>query len=93
MANLTIRNIPKDLLDKLRRLSQLERRSLNSEVLVVLEKGLDEYKPDKPYEYIPVEAQVEMWEKLSGEWDDPRSADVIAADVMEHRTVGRKVDF
>ncbi len=44
-------------------------------------------------EHIPVEAQVEMWEKLSGEWDDPRPADVIAADGMEHRTVGRKVDF
>ncbi len=93
MVNLTIRNIPEDLLEKLRRLSKAERRSLNSEVLVVLEKCLEDYKPEKDYVFIPVEAQVEMWKKLAGEWDDPRPAEEIAADVREHRTPGRKVDI
>ena len=93
MANLTIRNIPEDLLDKLRRLSKAEKRSLNSEVLVVLEECLEGYKPEKRYDYIPVEAQVEMWKKLAGEWDDPRSAEDIAAEIMERRTPGRRVDL
>jgi hypothetical protein len=93
MPNLTIRNIPEGMLDKLRRLSEIERRSLNSEIIVVLEKCLDEYKPEKSYDYIPVQAQVAMWEKLAGEWDDPRPAKEIAAEIIKHRTRGRKVDF
>ena len=93
MVNLTIRNIPEELLDKLRRLSNAEKRSLNSEVLVVLEKCLADYKQEKGYQFIPVEAQVEMWKKLAGEWDDPRSAEEITADIRKHRTAGRKVDF
>ena len=93
MPNLTIRNIPEDLLDKLRRLSKAEKRSLNSEVLVVLEECLEGYKPEKRYDYIPVEAQVEMWKKLAGEWDDPRSAEDIAVEIIEQRTPGRRVDL
>ena len=93
MANLTIRNIPEDLLDKLRRLSKAEKRSLNSEVLVVLEKCLEDYKPEKRYDFIPVEAQVEMWKKLAGEWDDHRTAEEIAKEIKETRTPGRRVDL
>ena len=93
MTNLTIRNIPEAMLDKLRRLSEIERRSLNSEILVVLEKCLDEYKPEKSHEYISAEAQVALWEKLAGEWDDPRPAKEIASDILKHRTGGRKVDL
>lgn len=93
MANLTIRNIPEDLLDKLRRLSKAEKRSLNSEVLVILEECLEGYEPKKKYTNIPVEAQVEMWKKLAGEWDDPRSAEDIAAEIRKRRTPGRRVDL
>jgi len=47
MKSITVRNIPDELLDRLRTLSVLERRSLNNEILMVLEKGLtreSEYK-------------------------------------------------
>ncbi len=45
MPNITVRNIPEDLLDKLRTLSEIERRSLNSEILIALERGVEsEYK-------------------------------------------------
>ena len=40
MPNLTVRNIPDDIYDKLKTLSILERRSMNNEILVVLEKGV-----------------------------------------------------
>ncbi len=40
MANLTVRNIPDELLNKIRLLSIIEKRSVNSEILMVLEKGL-----------------------------------------------------
>ena len=40
MPNITVRNIPEELLNKLRMLSTMERRSLNNEILIILEKGL-----------------------------------------------------
>ena len=38
--NLTIRNIPDDVINKIRTLSQIEKRSLNNEILFVLERGI-----------------------------------------------------
>ena len=43
MANLTLRNIPEHLLERIRSLSIAERRSLNNEILVLLERALREY--------------------------------------------------
>lgn len=93
MANLTIRNIPEELLQKLRRQSKAEKRSLNNEILVVLEKCIDLYDTDIKGDAYSQEAQVELWEKLAGEWDDERSAKEISADITAHRTAGRKVDL
>ncbi len=93
MANLTIRNIPDELINKLRRLSEQEKRSMNSEVLVLMEKCLADYTPEQVHNQISVEAQTELWNKLAGEWEDPRSADIIAKEISAARTRGRKVDF
>ena len=53
MANFTVRNIPDELLNKIRLLSIIEKRSLNSEILMVLEKGVskesDSVKYVKPW--------------------------------------------
>lgn len=38
--NLTIRNIPEDVKDKIRTLSKTSRRSLNSEILIILEEAV-----------------------------------------------------
>ena len=40
MANITIRNIPDDVFEKIRRLSSVERRSINNELLVIIERGI-----------------------------------------------------
>lgn len=93
MANLTIRNIPEELLRGLRQLSKKERRSLNSEALVLLEKSLQEYTLEKHGDTVSVEAQTEIWSKLAGEWEDPRPAEEICADVLSQRTPGRKVEL
>jgi plasmid stability protein len=91
MASLTIRNIPESLLERLRKLSEAERRSLNSEIIVILEKSLREYTSDYDKNVISVEAQVELWNKLAGEWDDSRSTNEIINDILSHRTPGREV--
>lgn len=38
MANLTVKGIPDEVLDSLRRIAEANRRSLNSEVLLLLER-------------------------------------------------------
>jgi plasmid stability protein len=91
MANLTLRNIPDNLLERIRSLSNAERRSLNSEILVLLERSLREYTAEKRHDVISTEAQLELWSKLAGEWEDPRSTDEIIADILSHRTPGREV--
>jgi len=91
MPNLTIRNIPHDLLEKMRKQATAEKRSLNNEILMLLEKGVDIYCTGTTNEPFSQEAQVALWEKIAGEWEDKRSAEEIADDIKAHRTAGRKV--
>lgn len=93
MVNLTIRNIPEAMMNKLRKRSAAERRSINSEVLVLLEKGLIGYAPQQDLEQVTVEAQADLWQMLSGRWDDPRSASEIASEIISTRTKGRGVEL
>lgn len=46
MPNLTLKNIPEDLIVRLRAQAEINRRSLNSEILVLLDAALDVRKPD-----------------------------------------------
>ncbi|MEW6088062.1 MAG: Arc family DNA-binding protein [bacterium] len=93
MANMTIRNIPEDVIDKIKTLSVLERRSINNEILVVLEKGLkEETMIDEVLEKIihPV-LQIKIWENLCGKWRDKRTTEKIIDDIISTRSRGRKV--
>jgi len=45
MKNITVRNIPLAIFEKLRLLSELDRRSLNNELMVALETGVRELEP------------------------------------------------
>lgn len=93
MVNLTIRNIPEALMNKLRKRSTAERRSINSEVLVLLEKSLIGYAPEKEFNQASLEAQADLWQMLSGQWDDPRTATEIASEIISTRTKGRGVEL
>ncbi|MDA3949227.1 MAG: Arc family DNA-binding protein [Spirochaeta sp.] len=89
MARLTIRNIPESVLEQIKTLSQLERRSMNSQTLVLLETALHAYRRDADMEHsnqISTETQTAVWERLSGEWDDERSTKDIIADIYSNRT-------
>jgi len=96
MANITVRNIPEDIFAKIKRLSTLERRSINNEILIVLESALASevgsiYKPDR--ETISKELQLRIWEDLSGEWEDSRTTEEIKQDILESRTLGRNINL
>ncbi len=90
--NITIRNIPDDVVSKIRTLSQMEKRSLNNEILFVLERGVQE---EVRYYFnlkrnISKETQIEIWTRLSKEWQDDRSTDEIIDDIYNSRTLGRE---
>lgn len=95
MASLTVRNIPDDVMDKVRALAARERRSVNGQILVLLEAGL-EVEADGWGEH-PRPAgrglQPALWEQLCGRWEDERSSEEIIADIRRHRTLGRTVEL
>ena len=95
MKSITVRNIPDELLDRLRTLSVIEKRSLNNEILVVLEKGLAKESDDKTNfkNHLSMETQIKIWQNLSGQWQDNRSTDEIIRDIIESRSEGRSVDL
>lgn len=93
MASLTLRNIPADLMDGLRVLSERERRSLNNEVLVVLEAGLAAKAERLEASPLGAQLQADLWLDLCGIWQDERSADEIIEDIRAHRTLGREVNL
>lgn len=93
MANITVRNIPDDLFEKIKALSSAERRSINNELLFIIERGTRSEYEDKLNEKRPVSksTQLELWNKLIGTWEDSRSSEEVITDIYNHRTLGRKV--
>jgi len=91
--NITVRNIPEEVIEKIRTLSKMEKRSLNSEILLVLEKGTREELHHRfdIKRNISKSAQIDIWEKLSNQWQDERPTDDIIKDIYENRTLGREV--
>ena len=95
MANITIRNIPDSVLKRIKTLSHIERRSMNSELLYLIEKGLNEEAKTKSNgpNVLSSETQAKLWEELIGMWEDDRSAEEIIKDIYSHRTAGRHVEL
>ena len=93
--NLTVRNIPKEIIKKIRTLSELEKRSLNNEILILLERGVQEEMNNlfEDKDYITKDTQLNIWRKLSGEWDDNRSTQEIIDDIYSSRTLGREIEL
>lgn len=83
MANITVRNIPDSILGKVRTLSEIEKRSINNELLILIEHGLNQEteKKGKQENIISKESQMKIWEKLLGKWEDERSVEKIIEDI------------
>ena len=94
MPNITIRDIPADILDKIKILSQTERRSINNEILLIIENGLKNYTRDSDTvknQVISKETQLAIWSNLSGKWEDTKETEAIISDIYKNRTEGRAV--
>ena len=93
--NLTIRNIPEYVIKKIKTLSQVEKRSLNNEILLVLERGTQEEIKHlfKVKKNISKNTQIKIWKRLSKEWQDDRTTDEIIDDIYNSRTTGREFEL
>lgn len=92
MANITIRNIPDDVFAKIKKLSTIEKRSVNSEVLVIIERGTNTELEEtmKRAKHIPTSIQINLWMSLTRTWEDRRSTEEILEDIYDARTTGRE---
>jgi plasmid stability protein len=83
MPTLTIRDLPAEVLERLRRRAAEERRSLNQEAIHLLDYAL------KTEMFSPA-AQVEAWLRL-GRWRSRKGAKQEIAEIYAARTLGRPV--
>ena len=95
MASITVRNIPDDVFERIKTLSMVERRSINNEMLVILERGaFNEYEERmQGQRHLSKSTRMEIWKRLLGTWEDTRSTREIIEDIYSNRTVGRDVDL
>ncbi len=93
--NITVRNIPDEIIRKIRTLSQMGKRSLNNEILLLLERSVQEeinYHSEQKKK-ISKETQINVWKKLLSQWDDNRSTKEIIEDIYDNRTLGREIEL
>ncbi len=95
MASITVRNIPDEVFERIKTLSMIERRSINNEILVILERGaFSEYEAKMERQrHLSKSTRMEIWKRLLGTWEDARSTREIIEDIYSNRTVGRDVDL
>jgi len=92
MASLTLKNVPRPLLESLRERAAADRRSLNQEVLYLLEECLWR-SPGEAGIDDEIRRQVEEWSTLAGRWKSDLPVAEEIAQIVGSRTVGRPVDL
>jgi len=97
MVNLTVRNIPDEILKRIRIFAARERRSLNSELLIVIEDGIarrisgetgtsgNGYVPGSGSGMVSAGAREKLWKELCGSWNGERSLSEIVSEVYAGR--------
>lgn len=95
MSNITVRNIPNSVFEKIKLFSEIERRSLNSQLLIVIEKGAEAMEKQFPQTRpkMSKEMQVSLWSELCGQWKDQRSTKEIIKEIVGSRTMGREISL
>lgn len=88
MVSLTLRNIPEELLKRIKIFASGSRRSMNSELLVILEEGI----ASRTSKGITTTAnglspagREKIWTELCGEWKDSRKTQAVIEQVYTLR--------
>ena len=94
MASITIKNIPDELLQRVRSQAAADKRSMTKEIIYLLEMALaGPHEANESRLRCEAAMQVEAWTRLSGRWQsDQTSAEEIQT-LYAHRSGGRDVDL
>ena len=93
MASLTIKDVPDDLMGRLRQQATQERRSLNQQILCLLENAVAGGRHDTVRQLrAEIEAQLTVWETLGDQWGTEDAEEEVAR-IYAARSAGRKVDL
>ncbi len=95
MANITVRNIPDSVFEKIQLLSGLERRSINSELLIVIESGIHalESRLTSASHGPSAGTQIALWNDIAGKWKDKKPAKKLISEIYRSRSLGREVSL
>ena len=92
MASVTIKDIPDDLLVRLRARAAADKRSMNKEIVHLLDLALSEGVADESAHRREIAAaQAQAWANLAGRWDSDLEADDEIRAIYAARTSGRDV--
>lgn len=91
MAALTLKNLPDDLLRELRAAADHDRRSLNQQVIHLLDAALRAAPRRAAAPRPEVDAQVAAWRRLAGRWQSDEDRATEAKRIAGRRRSGRKV--
>jgi len=96
MTNFTVRNIPEEVMGGIRSSAAINRRSINNEILVILERNMDnnsKINNDFQAREISKQAKLDIWSRVCGQWQDDRSTQEIIDDIYQARSLGRDIDL
>lgn len=98
MVSLTIRNIPEEILKRIRIFAARERRSMNSEMLMVIEEGISSRIAAETVTgsytagllsagtALSSAGREKVWSELCGEWKDSKSEREALNEVLQLRS-------
>ena len=98
MVSITLRNIPEEILKRIRIFATRERRSLNSEMLILIENGLalkiTNETSSADQTQLPSSGSMssvmreKLWQEIAGAWKDDRALQTIITESYATRTRG-----
>ena len=95
MPSITIKNIPEQLLERLRQRATDDQRSMNREVIHLLNTSLAREPADDGAVRLAraVDAQVKAWARLAGRWESNVDAATEIEQIYAARTGARHVEL
>lgn len=94
MTSLTIKNVPQEVLDRLRAVAVRNRRSVNQQAIQILDDATRAAPEDRAAAVrAEIEAQARVWRSLVGAWASDRPLEEEIAAIYAARTAGRQVDL
>ncbi|TAK21343.1 MAG: hypothetical protein EPO26_15580 [Chloroflexota bacterium] len=93
MASLTLKNMPDDLLEALRRAAVTDRRSVTQEIIYLCDTALRERGGRPGVRVSDSAARLAAWRELAGKWESDLDPAAEAESIVSQRTAGRDVNL